>query len=87
MPTQGGSIPVLSIEKLWIDHTGRGINLHWDGTNFFSGAATCGIYASGAGGEQVLPAASTNGWVRITMMSGGTGTSFTGYLPVFKYKW
>ena len=87
MPTQGSSIPVLSVEKFWIDNDGRGINLHWDGTNFYSGAITTTIFASGLGSVQVMPAASTQGWLRLTMMSGTAGTSFYGYVPVYKSKW
>ena len=87
MPTQGSSIPVLSVEKFWIDNDGRGLNFHWDGTNFFSGAITTNAYASGTSHQQVLPAASTNGWLHITAMSGTTGKTFDGYLPVFKIKW
>jgi hypothetical protein len=82
MPTQGGSIPVLSVEKLWLDNDGRGLNVHWDGTNFWSGAIT-GKTLSGA---TYLPAASTSGWFRIQAISGSTGSIQTGYIPIFKYR-
>ena len=94
MPTQGSSIPVLSSEKFWIDNDGRGIWFHWDGTNFFSGS-TDGPWVSGnadsgdgfgatGGSGQVLPLASGMGWIRVSAMSGSTGETFEGYVPVFK---
>ena len=87
MPTEGSSIPVLSVERLWLDNDGRGLNCYWDGTNFWSGNIAC---RSGTGiGEsiKILPAASTSGWLRIQAMSGSTGSIQTGYIPVFKIMW
>ena len=74
MPTQGSSIPVLSIEKLWLDNDGRGLNCHWDGTNFWSGNIVGPSGASASGLIRILPAASTSGWFRVQAISGSTGS-------------
>ena len=85
MPTQGSNIPVLSVEKFWLDNDGRGINVYNDGSNFWSGASISELYASSisTGKYQILPAASTSGWLRIRAMSGSTGSLQTGYIPIF----
>ena len=85
MPTQGTNIPVLTAEKLWLDSKGRGLYLHCDDENYYSGTAATGIYASGNGSVQVLPAASTQGWWEVTIMSGTAGNTFNGYIPIFRY--
>ena len=86
MPTQGSSIPVLSVEKLWLDNDGRGLNVHWDGTNYFSGACA-GVSGGTTGANTFLPAVSSCGWLRIQAMSGTAGTTQTGYIPVYSTHW
>lgn len=83
MPTQGGSIPVLSVEKLWLDKKGRGVHVHGD--NYVSNADTFpGVSSTCAeSSKKFLPAASTTAWLRIHMMSGTAGATFTGYIPIF----
>ena len=94
MPTQGSNIPVLSVEKFWLDNKGRGLHLHCDDANYYSGQIA-GQWVSGnthsgpsfPNSGQVLPAASTMGWWEITVMSGTAGGTFNGYIPIFRYKW
>ena len=83
MPTQGGSIPVLSVEKLWLDKSGRGLYVYGD--NYVSNAdAFPGVSSTCAGAsKKFLPAASTTAWLRVHMMSGTAGATFTGYIPIF----
>jgi len=84
----GSKIPVLEVEKFKISNDGRGMECYWDEANYFSGAITTTIHASGAGldaNKQALPAASTMGWAALDLVSGSS--TFTGYIPVYKLKW
>ena len=86
MPTQGSNIPVLTVEKLWLDKDGRGIYAHDDGKAAKAGTWVNTPFASGSfvtGSGQVLPAASTTAWLKLTWMSGTAGNTTTGYIPVF----
>jgi len=83
----GSKIPVLECEKLTFSDDGRGLNVYWDGTNFWSGAATSHVASPQASGVAVLPLPSTSGWLRVQAMSGSTGSIQTGYIPVFKNWW
>ena len=84
MPTQGSYIPVLTTEKLWLDKDGRGLYAHDDGVACKAGTWTnIEAYSSGTAHVEVLPAPSTTAWIKVTVMSGTTGTTFHGYIPVF----
>ena len=83
MPTQGSNIPVLTAEKFWLDKDGRGLHAHDDGMACKAGTWTnINTYAD-SGVREVLPAASTTAWLKLTVMSGTTGATFVGYIPVF----
>ena len=83
----GSKIPVLESEKLTLSDDGRGLNLYWDGTNFWSGSmTTISDKSLGPSGNGFLPVSSGSGWLRIQAMSGSNGSIQTGYIPVFRYK-
>ena len=72
MPTQGSNIPVLTVEKFWLDKDGRALWCHSDGTSAASGAW------SSVSGQ------AASGWVKCSMISGTAGTTvLTGYIPVY----
>ena len=87
MPTQGSSIPVLTVEKFWLDKSARGFHAHDDGSALASVSwTTSTVYGSGAGAGftiRVLPAASTTAWLKIIWMSGTAGNQTTGFIPIF----
>ena len=83
MPTQGSNIPVLTVEKLWIDKNGRGIYVHADGNVCNADTWTGKLAKSGA----FLPAVSATAWLKVIRMSGTSGTESTGYIPIFRCKW
>jgi len=81
MPTQGSNIPVLTVEKFWLDSHGRGIYAHGDG--YAACPQTWNGVHSGNTTSGYLPAASTTAWLKLTIMSGTNGAAFTGFIPVF----
>lgn len=74
----GAKIPVIEIEQLWIKKSGRGFYGNNDGVTM-SGGTWSGIDVSGT--NAMLPAASTNAWIKFTI--GGTTT----YVPGFSVYW
>jgi hypothetical protein len=93
MPTQGSYDPVLTVEKLWLDKDGRGLNVHADNAVFHQATITNAVWVSsmayGATGlpgrpsTQVLAATSSLGWLKITWISGTSGGGGVGYIPVY----
>ena len=91
MPTQGSNIPILTVEKFWLNKNGRGLNVHSDGIVSNADMWTNTPWCSGAGfpggsskiSSQYIPAASSMGWLKITWISGtGTGGG-VGFIPIF----
>lgn len=87
----GAKIPVLEIEKLRLTDDGRGVELYNDGTNFLKGRIWSGRAASGnkeklntadAGYPNFLCAASSSGWLRVSVVSGSNAIAYY-YIPVF----
>lgn len=87
MPTQGSNIPVLTVEKFWLDKDGRGLYVHADGAVCNADTWSTGVSGGTTGAVQVLPAPSATAWLKINYMSGTAGTTTTGYIPIFNYKW
>lgn len=77
----GARLPVVEIEKLMIAEDGRGLNFYDDGTNYKSGGAWSAAATSGAI-FACLPLASCSAWLRVTFMSGSSGSLGYGYIPV-----
>jgi hypothetical protein len=85
----GAKIPVLEIENLFMSNDGRGLIVYNDGTNFLKGRNWTGISPStNSIRPQYFPAASSSGWLKIHVISGGTNTSYgptgqTYYIPFY----
>jgi len=92
MPSQGSNIPVITVEKLWLDKAGRGIYVHKDAVvmnenKWIKGPYVSGNTSLGWGGStwsgQILPMPSTMGWLKVTWMSGSAGGVASGYMPIY----
>jgi len=85
----GAKIPVLEIENLFMSNDGRGLIVYNDGTNFLKGRVWTGIPPSSASTRaKFFPAASSSGWAKVHVISGGTATTYgatgqTYYIPVY----
>ena len=75
MPTQGSNIPVLTVEKFWLDKDGRAIWAHSDGV-----AAASGAWNS-------VSSQSASGWLKASIISGTAGTTvLAGYIPIYSQR-
>ena len=85
----GAKIPILEVEKLRIANDGAGIDFVNDGTIFLKSRVWSGSYpqtgSADMGGTAKRPlclcAGSSSGWLRMTVRSGSTNTSY--YVPIF----
>ncbi len=87
----GTKIPVLEVERLGLTEDGRGIVMYNDATNFIIQSASpwTGVVISSTtirDTRQLLPAASSTGWLKIHYVSSSTygATGATCYIPVFR---
>lgn len=83
----GSKIPILTVEKFWLEKDGRGLYVFDDGA-VCSGAAWTGV--SGGALEcskKFLPAVSAQAWLKVTRMSGTSGGTTVGYIPIFNSRW
>jgi hypothetical protein len=89
----GAKIPVLETQNLFISDDGRGLIVYNDGTNFYKGRVWTGVVVSGATTTnlrpKLFPAASSSGWLKIHVISGGAAaatygaTGQTYYIPFY----
>jgi hypothetical protein len=89
----GAKIPVLEIEKLWLKKSGRSLWFHDDGSvghyetfaklPWISGLGGAGTSTPADWSGQILPAASSMGWLKVSWISGTTGSVSQGIIPIF----
>jgi len=81
----GAKVPILEIEKLRISKNGRGI-LVYERDRLHRDWAGCNFSGSTSEGKQFLYAPSSEGWLKVHVVSGSTygptGASY--YIPLFK---
>jgi len=85
----GQDIDEVEIENLLMTEDGRGIVLYNDGINFVIQSAspwTAPSSTAAGASEQLFPAASSMGWLKIHYISGSTygATGATAYIPVYR---
>ena len=85
----GAKIPVLEIENLFMSDDGRGLIVYNDGVNFLKGRVWTGVPPSSASTRsKYFPAASSSGWLKVPVISGGTATTYgatgqTYFIPIY----
>ena len=77
-------IPVLEVEDFILTNDGAGFNIYDDGTNFKSGGAWQSEQTDAMKSTNCIPLASCSAWLRVTFMSGATGSTGYGYIPILK---
>lgn len=77
-------IPVLEVDKILLEEDEDGFTFYDDGINFKSGGAWQTVQTNAMKSTNCIPLASCNAWLRVTFMSGSSGSLGYGYIPVLK---